>query len=89
MENFIGPLDPSESAFDRFENMDRLIAEADAWLDRHAQRMMDDFLDGAEAHLTGEEVPQSFDYMLDEFGCIDDMAVFAARGNMVGGMVVA
>lgn len=33
--------------------------------------------------------PQSFDYMLDEFGCIDDMAVIAARGNVVGGMSVA
>ena len=93
--------------FNEFENMDRLIAEADAWLanrrrlaaaqwvydqhlmDLHADRLMDDFLDGAEAFVTGEEAPQSFDYMLDEFGCIDDMAVFAARGNMVGGMVVA
>ena len=93
--------------FEEFENMDRLIAEADFWLanrrrkaaaqwvwdqhlmDLHADRIMDDFLDGAEAYQRGEDVPQSFDYMLDEFGCIDDMAVFAARGNVVGGMVVA
>lgn len=75
-------------------NIDRLIAEADVWLDRvaervHAQRIMDDFLDGAEAWLSGEDAPQSFDYMLDEYGCIDDMAVIAARGNVVGGVSVA
>lgn len=82
----------------KFDEMDEtvvaLIAAADVWIDRvaeraHARRIEADFLDGAEAWLTGEEAPQSFDYMLDEFGCIDDMAVFAARGNVVCGWSVA
>ena len=58
----------------------RVAAE---WLERR------DAIADANRRVMFAQEPHHFDAMLDEFGCIDDMAVFAARGNTVGGMVVA